>query len=768
MNYQVYITDGIDVVELDTESIDINSVFAISDIQDIGARKDNTKTIQFKGTKTNNNAFGTFFDLGRTSDFDYDNAILFNYNPLRKVTALVYDDTNLIFRGSLRIQEINIDKNGVPIYNTVLTGSLIDLKAAIQDRTLSDLDFSDLRHSYSISSITESWSSTTVGYDVSTSAFTSTPFQYGKNYVYPNIDYGNFFQDATSINQLHMKNFKPAIYVREYFDRIFGQSNISGFTYEIKGSSEFIDMFNHLIIPDNQIKYQSTIKGFVSTYSTPLASLPFYFSTTAAWAWNKLLWIGEIQNPPTDIAGPLLNRHLGYYNHVLIVLRDFTTNGKIEISFNVNYIDTFLVIKPRVLGALRFVKRPAEDNENGDSGWSEIARQEFYLLANAGVTNYSYTIDIGTTEYKEGEQIGIQLSTEYVDLFGNNQPERRFITYNVTNLKLSLPRDESSPITLQIQPAIGDYITPTPPINIKQIDFIKSIMHQFNLYCYTTMDNPKNMIFQKYDDYYVYSLPDYIKDSALDWTSKIDYNNGFKIKSNIDLPKSYLFTHKEDGDWFTDLYKKTYNETYGQFSFNDEYGLQDTKKVELIFSPIVLISDTGTDRKYPALYTEDGGMKKVDKTNIRMGYYNGLQPCNPYTINYLSSASTIVEVYSGNTYPQFSNYYLTGEGTGTTVVNDIHFNQPRQVYCSLSDDYFTAPNSYQNYYINQVTNLTNPDVTYVECKALLNDIDISNLDLRTPIYINTGTMNGAYFKLLKVQYNGSDVPSQIQLQKIAF
>lgn len=765
MNYQVYITDGIDVVELDTENIDINSVFAISDIQDIGARKDNTKTIQFKGTKTNNNAFGTFFDLGRTSDFDYDNAILFNYNPLRKVTALVYDDTNLIFRGSLRIQEINIDKNGVPIYNTVLTGSLIDLKAAIQDRTLSDLDFSDLRHPYSISSITESWSSTTVGYDVSTSAFTSTPFQYGKNYVYPNIDYGNILQDATSINQLHMKNFKPAIYVREYFDRIFGQSNISGFTYEIKGSSEFIDMFNHLIIPDNQVGFLSTVSGITTTCNLPLIYTPYLFNKGSYgsydWAWNRLIPIGQIVHPNTTIAGPLFQNHLGYYNRVLDAQKDLTTSGKLEIVFD-SFLSSSITGITSLLGAVRFVKRPPEDNEDGDSGWTEILRQEFYLETNVGNQTHNYSLDIGNLEIKKGEQIGVQISTAFPS--GNYY----LIAYSVASCKLSFPRDERSFITFQAEPAVGDYIIPKPPINIKQIDFIKSIMHQFNLYCYTTMDNPKNMIFQKYDDYYVYSLPDYIKDSALDWTSKIDYNNGFKIKSNIDLPKSYLFTHKEDGDWFTDLYKKTFNETYGQFSFNDEYGLQDTKKVELIFSPIVLISDTGTDRKYPALYTEDGGIKKVDKTNIRMGYYNGLQPCFPYTINYLSSASTIVEVYSGATYPQFGNYYLTGTGSATTVVNDIHFNQPRQVYCSLSDDYFTVPNSYQNYYINQVTNLTNPDVTYVECKALLNDIDISNLDLRTPIYINTGTMNGAYFKLLKVQYNGSDVPSQIQLQKIAF
>lgn len=764
MNYQVYITDGIDVVELDTENIDINSVFSISDIEDIGARKDNTKSIQFKGTKTNNNAFGTFFDLGRTSDFDYDNAILFNYNPLRKVTALVYDDTNLIFRGSLRIQEIQIDKTGSPIYNTVLTGSLIDLKTAIQDKMLSDLDFSDLRHNYAITAITNSWSASTEGYDITTSTFTSTPFQYGKNYVYPNIDYGNFLQDATSINQLHMKNFKPAIYVKEYFDRIFGQSNISGFTYEIKGSESFKEMFNHLIIPDNQLGFLSTISGVTSTCKLPLSASPYVFnrqpSSDVDWAWNKLIHIGEIVHPDTTIAGPLFQNHLGFYNRVLDVQKDLTTSGKLEIVF-----DGFLSVTTGItslLGAVRFVKRAPEDNEDGDSGWTEILRKEFNLQANVGNQTFNYSLDIGNLEIKKGEQIGVMISTAYV------AGGYTLIAYSVAFCKLTFPRDERSLITFQLEPAIGDYCTPKPPINIKQIDFIKSFMHQFNMYCYTTMDNPKNMIFQKYDDYYVYALPDYIKNSALDWTNKIDYSSGFKIKSNIALPKSYLFTYKEDGDWFTDLYKKTFNENYGQFSFNDQYGLTDIKKLELIFSPIVLISDTGTNRKYPALYKDDGGQKKVDKTNIRMGYYNGLRPCNPYSINYLNSASTIVELYTGTTYAQFGNYYLTGEGSGTTVANDIHFNQPRQVYFTATDDYFTAPNSYQNYYINQVTDLTNPDVTYVECKALLNDIDISNLDLRTPIYINTGTMNGAYFKLLKVQYDGSDVPSQLQLQKIAF
>ena len=156
MGYKVFLTDDINLVELDTEDIDVKSVYALLDITDIVARKGNIKSIQFKGTKTNNYAFGTIFDLGRTSDFNDNNKLLFNYNPLRSVTTLVYEDSELIFKGSLRISDIDVDRFGNVVYNTVLTSSFLDLKNVLQDKFLTDIDFNNLTHTYDYNNIVAS------------------------------------------------------------------------------------------------------------------------------------------------------------------------------------------------------------------------------------------------------------------------------------------------------------------------------------------------------------------------------------------------------------------------------------------------------------------------------------------------------------------------------------------------------------------------------------------------------------------------------------
>ena len=743
MTYQVYITDGGDVVELDTENIDVKSIFSLLDITNIGSRKDNIRTLTFRGTKTNNNAFGSFFDLGRTTDFDLSNNLFFNYNPLKSVTAFVYEDSSLIFKGSLRLTEISVDATSNVIYNTIVTGSFIDLKTAIQDKYLTDLDFTDLNHNYNIGNITNSWTGTT------------------NQYVYPNIDYGYYSTGfTTTVNDIDARNFKPAIKVKSYFDRIFNQDGLSGFTYEIKGSSDFKNMFNSLIVPDTQEGAKYYTSGQTTTYSMSAGTTVFGFrehnklAPLNIIATNQAQKVAELYSTYIDVLEIKKNVNCGV--NLNLTLSATNTNAT---SFNENC--KFYV---------RIVKRNSETNNDPDSeNWNVLSEYTFDVIPNTTVVKPIKLI-IGSVDLSIGEQLAVQV-------FGRGRINQIFspvgtpiylydVEYTITASMLTLP---VSVITYNITPSrySGNTITPIPPVNIKQIDFIKSIVNQFNFLVYTNNDNHKHIFFEQYDDFYVLAQPQFIVNNSLDWSSKIDYKSGFKIKSNLDLPKSYLFTNKTDIDYLTDNYKKKFNEVYGELTFDDSYGLLETKKVELIFSPTIITSETGTDRKYPLLYKVESGVKKPTKTNIRLAFYNGLQNCNNYTIyndETTGGTTTHQTYYTGSTYPQISNYYLV---SGTSQF-DLNFSIPIEYYFSASDDYTSSPNSYSSYYINQISDLTNPNVTYVECNVLLNAIDISNLDLKVPVYINTGTLNGAYFKVLSVEYDGGLSTSKVLLQKIGF
>ncbi len=780
MAYQVFLNDGLNTVELDTENIDIKLVFSIADIEDIAARKDKIKAIQFKGTKTNNNAFGSMFDLGRTSDVTQPSNLFFNYNPIKSVLCLVYEDSELIFKGSLRVSQITVDKIGGIIYDTITTGSVIDFKNIVQDRTLTDLDFSDLRHRYSMTNIQNSWDTTTERYNTSTSAYTTSTFAFGSGYTYPQIDYGNVFINTgitqnsyvqrLTANHVPVKNFKPAVYVTEYMNRIFSQSGLTGYSYSISASDSFVNMFNHLVVPDAQEGNVQSFRGGVITYSkpSPLGPITDAGRLTVARNTYKLMAINSLSLPAAYINSLQI---YGGYSDVLFATRNFTSNGKLVVGISATNNQLYLGAGLNGLQVIvQLVKRTAKNNNNANDSWAVVAQNSFTINYNQTIYQ-DVTVDIGETSFLFGEQVAVRININVPYSIVGVTLTPTSVSYSVSSVVLSVPKDEQSIVRAELIPAesnlYADAITPQPPVSVKQNDFLKGLINQFNFYVYADNDNHKHIIFEKYDDYYALTQPQYLLANALDFSSKIDYSNGFTIKSNLSLPKAYLFTNKTDADYFNELYTKRYTgEAYGQFQYNDSYGLVDVKKVELPFSSLIVANTTGTDRLYPWLYKDNSGAKQVTKTNIRLGFYNGIQACQNYQIlgeAMVENVAVLSSLYSGITYPQISNYYLSG---GTPVYN-LHFGTPKEYYFSADINHVTASTSY-DWYINQITDLTNPNLSVIECNALLNESDIANLDTKVPIYLNTGSMNGAYFKILSVSYEGSQVFSKLVLQKIAF
>ncbi len=68
------------------------------------------------------------------------------------------------------------------------------------------------------------------------------------------------------------------------------------------------------------------------------------------------------------------------------------------------------------------------------------------------------------------------------------------------NTELNIPKNNSTEFYAEVGLSTGgvaDVIAPKAPDNIKQIDFIKSILAQLNMYAYTETNNPKHLIFQK-------------------------------------------------------------------------------------------------------------------------------------------------------------------------------------------------------------------------------------------------------------------------------
>jgi len=193
---QIYL-EGV-ALDLD-RNVDIDFTYSITDISDFEKRTTTySKTIVLPGTAHNNFLLGNYFDFNINNDYsDIVNNVGVNFNPLKKAFAKVTLDNVEVFVGVLRLLEIT-SKDGEIQYQCALFGSLGGLFTALGDRLLTDLDLSDLDHTYDITTITNSWNTTDLVAD---------------GFVYPSANYGIGVNDDE--NQYDVRNFRPAVSVKK-------------------------------------------------------------------------------------------------------------------------------------------------------------------------------------------------------------------------------------------------------------------------------------------------------------------------------------------------------------------------------------------------------------------------------------------------------------------------------------------------------------------------------------------------------------------------
>lgn len=811
MAYHIYLTEILDdntvnYIELDTEGIDMETTFSIAEISDLSKRKDTiSKDITFKGTDVNNRAFGSLYHYNRTADIALSNKLFFNYAPLRKVDCLVYEESELLLKGNLLVYSTKIDKDGFINYQCTITGNAFDFLVNIKDKLLSDIDFTDLQHRYNSENIIDSWGTESMGiglsrterFNPSTNTYSYKSFEKGSGFLYPYIDYGVLFKgsdaqsqkDNLSIDVMNMLNFRPAVYVKEYFDRIF---KTAGYSYEFRASSDFIDKFNSLIIPDSQENLSTTYTGVIEklskvvsdtfTTDTSTANYNAYYYEKAVSLTNPIIIPNTSSFTPVVYADDTTYKSVS--KRIMTVHKNFTSTAAASINlstfqnlYSSNSLDIRLELCER-----EYVNPSDTGHYNDNYGFSVIGSSEnINVPAGTTLTNQTLSLTVGERKFETNKQLLLRLMIKpngfvfYTVLGGYNLSGH--IAFTINSAYTQFPQDATNYITTDVVPelvgsAYTNLIKPIAPANIKQFDFIKSIMSLFNLYLYNEKSNPKHLIFQSYNDYYAYATPAYLKETALDWTYKIDYTNGWEKKSNLTIPKKYTFTYKTDSDFLNANYNKKFSDIYGTYKFDDALGIIDEKKIELIFSPSPMV--TYGERNFPLIVSLNSGdiyskgNTKPTKTNIRILCYNGGRTCNLFDIKKDKFEGSVytTEIASGNinVYPFVSNYFDKGDAT----FEDLNFNYPYELYFNVTEALLNADTSYKIYYSNQTSELTNINLFTIQCKALLNETDIANLDLRVPVFIDFGENGNAYFKVLSVEYSNNITPATVTLQQISF
>jgi hypothetical protein len=524
------------------EQISVQLTFAIDDIRNFSSRETGfSKQIVLPGTAANHSIFGHIHEMGSSNPFSPGQPNIGTaFNVAQVSRAELRLNGLLVLRGVFRLTGI-VKTGDMVEYEGALFGELSGLMSEISNKKLEDLDFSAYDHTYSHSNISASWD--------------NTP---GSGYFYPLIDYGLYRETEIVANQgdYDIGTFRPALYVKEYIDKMF---QAAGYSY----TSTFFNTsyFKSLIIPHNTKELEKVSSDIL------MATLSGgSFTTNAA---------QRLVSYDTAIGG------------------DFTINGtntifeysdteplnvviSVSLSFfhtNDEYFDVVLTINNNIVDfALFTIGSNQEANfnlsYNGGLNNGDQIRVAFLNNGNLSVTQLSSTLDV------------------------NTEPA------TVTRVDVN--------DTVQVNYTI--------PKGIFQKDFLASLIKMFNLYVTEDRLNEKTLLIEPYIDFMGSTDIDWTYKVARDKSWQIipmGNLNGrifeYKYKEDTDF---YNESYKKK---FNQNYADRQFDTGFQFS-------NDKQTTDIIFAASPLIKYDNNDKYVVPIYKKSNELSAEDRmdSNIRI------------------------------------------------------------------------------------------------------------------------------------------------------
>jgi hypothetical protein len=276
--------------------------------------------------------------------------------------------------------------------------------------------------------------------------------------------------------------------------------------------------------------------------------------------------------------------------------------------------------------------------------------------------------------------------------------------------------------------SIGDTVTINDniPQNIRQVDFLVSIVKLFNLYVYEDKFDEKLIYITPYIDFYSKNFS-----NAVDWSDKLNRDKVVKVKPMSELnAKIYKFKFKSDSDYYNELYRKRYNEGYGDRIYDSEFEFtQQTSEFELVFSSTPLVGYGGEDKVYSTIFKQTGNPpttteENVD-SNIRILQAKKITGVTPWSIK---NGATVLNT--------LTRYGYAGHLDDPDIpANDINFGAPKELFFILTAGSLSN-NQFNVYWSGYMREITDKDSKLVTAWFKLDTSDILNLDFSKYVYVD--------------------------------
>ncbi len=650
--------------------------FSIDDVKDFAARSTTfSKTIVLPGTAKNNALLGNIFDF-KTENTTFDNLpnVNSNFNAFIGADVLIFQNNIQCLKGTMRLLKI-LNNKGRYEYEVAVFGELSLFISSTAAHLLEDLDFSDYDHTYNETTIAASWDNASGG----------------SGYYYPLIDYGTY---SVNKHDWDFKTFRPALFVKEYIDKIFSTNN---FTYvsTLFGTTRF----KSLIVPHNQktLTKQSSLLAsarVTSSYEVIGTSVGEYFDALTFDSFSG-----------TDFTIDGSNQQI-----------TFTGATAIYSAININ-IAGFYHAAGNV--SIKLVK-------NGDVAHYTLLQT---LVATPGDSHYSFSYTIPSEFISPSDYYTI-----YFDRGIPNVGEDFAVTVDTAEFDFSTISG-TQPVNVNY----GDIVelNYAIPKNIRQIDFIAGLIKLFNLYIWEDKFDERKLYIEPYPDFY-----DLNPSNAIDWSYKINRDTTITITPLSELSSRYYnFKYKDDSDYFNDLYKKRYNESYGSRIYDSNYQFGDSSNsLEILFSGTPLVGYGGEDKVYSTIFKKSGDTEEIIDSNIRILVAKKVTDVSSWDIK---DDTTVLDSYT--------DYGYGGHlDDPDSPASDLNFGAPKELFFTLVSGDLSA-NQFNVYWSAYMAEITSQHSKLISASFRLNAMDIFNLDFSKLIYLD-----GSLFRLNKIEdYNAT-------------
>ncbi len=684
---------------------------SVDDFKDVATKTQSySKAFHLPATKKNNRIFGNLFEVTKASG-------LYTFNPYKKTSVMLKENGFIVFEGFLKLIDI-VDKKGEISYNVNLYSDSVALMDAMKDLTFADLDFTELDHTYNLTSIEASQTgalpllnplqadSFAGAAGATTTSVLKYPFLNWAGSIRRNATSAQESDGATagrpSLKRLE-DGFRPFINVKYLVDNIFKGA---GFTY----SSAFFDSsyFSNLFMdfnwgeePDGAAPLRNDdVRRISDLTATTVAQFPSFTNVpvnTDNGSSSLALWDNSFYGLQSDVN----NLHCTGSYRIQVMNKPFPNVDDWSVRMRICVF-------------------------NSNNSVIETIDDETKMVAAGGSGAISGSFDVGINN---GDYIQMEVTTFNSD--GDIQMSdgtTSFLNINYNNNAVQVP-------TL-LDASRGEMV---------QWDFLKGLFTMFNLITLQDKQNPSNILIEPYNDVFKDDV------TTLDWTHKVDVSD-IKLKP-IDLKKRVVFKYEEDEE---DYPFRVYKTATGGYLYGSV--IQDSSELdllsgedEIIASPFAatimkaLFDDT-PELTAPSIYgsneevTEFGSIKNLPRILFDTGVY-------------VASDTFYVPAQNGGGDDNKDHYSLfshTSAVPATSTDDDLNFGACQLIGTSMGVS--PVNNLYSTYYARYFQELYSPDVKTMTLKVLLTPNDIANFNFYDKVFIKNRE-----YRVDKINYKPNDL-----------